>query len=954
MDVAAARKALAPLLERYHQNKDNPTFTGNEKQVCQSLIVPFVRLVLGWDTEDPSEFHAEESRGGKRIDYVVYNKGISQFIIETKAPDRDIFEDRAAYKQALDYGYSKDKDFSILTNFRQVVILGSKSSYRVPEEAEIARIDLLDASDKDLELLLSFEKSYWLTFGKENRLYTKLIHHKPQIPVDERLLEDMKHWREQLLRNLKKNHPTWNFQDEREFMHIEEEVQKFIDRLIFVCFCEDKELNEPQLKSLMDEKKSDRFFSKPGWLLGKIQEAVRHYADRYDSDLFDRSLADEFKIDDGKLVELLRDLREPPQRPAYDFKSIEADILGKVYENFIGHIQAGKRRYKEHEDKSKRKRTGIYYTPKFIVDYIVNNTVREYIKGKPFEEILKIRILDPACGSGSFLIKAFDTLCEESVKRLGRELSYEERKNFMLNCIYGVDVDERAVVIAKLNLSLRMAERGNLLPTLRDNIRLGNSLIEDSSVAGYKAFVWKDEFKEIVKQGGFNVVIGNPPYIRVQTANPSEKEYLSKTYVGAKGKYDIYTLFIERALTLLRENGVFSFIVPNKFTQTKYGEDLKEYILRNYTLSQFIDFGDLRVFKEVTTYPCIVVIKRLDQDQKIGRYVRVKQLTPEILQSVSREIERGHHEDEEFTCFKFRQQDLNKENWSFLSGELRKIYDKISRSSSEKLSDITDKNIQGFITGDNDSFIFGPEETPKIESALFKKIPKARNVQKYALFDGGYRVLYTNAKDKAPLSLSELQRYPKTYQYLKERSSTLKKRKFFGKQMSEFEEWWQLVHPLDFKYFEQPKIITPNLSSDNRFVFDEEGFFIEHDCYIITLKDKGNYKFVVALLNSKAVEFFFKQTSPMFSGGYYKYHTQYLNNIPIPKAEERIKVKIIDLVDDIIQATKQLLALSERKPDEKAALEKKIGRLDAEINEVVYTLYGITNEEKKIIEESLQ
>ena len=172
--------------------------------------------------------------------------------------------------------------------------------------------------------------------------------------------------------------------------------------------------------------------------------------------------------------------------------------------------------------------------------------------------------------------------------------------------------------------------------------------------------------------------------------------------------------------------------------------------------------------------------------------------------------------------------------------------------------------------------------------------------------------------------------------------------------MSEFEEWWQLVHPLDFKYFEQPKIITPNLSSDNRFVFDEEGFFIEHDCYIITLKDKGNYKFVVALLNSKAVEFFFKQTSPMFSGGYYKYHTQYLNNIPIPKAEERIKVKIIDLVDDIIQATKQLLALSERKPDEKAALEKKIGRLDAEINEVVYTLYGITNEEKKIIEESLQ
>src|SRR3989344_555941 len=513
MDVAAARKALAPLLERYHQNKDNDSFVGNEKQVCQSLIVPLLHHVLGWDVEDPSEFKTEESRGGKRIDFVVYSKGISQFIIETKALDRDIFEDRAAYKQALDYGYSKDKDYSILTNFRQVVILGSKSSYRVPEEAEIARIDLLDASDKDLELLLSFEKSYWLTFGKENRLYTKLIHHKPQIPVDERLLEDMKHWREQLLRNLKKNHPTWNFQDEREFMHIEEEVQKFIDRLIFVCFCEDKELNEPQLKSLMDEKKSDRFFSKPGWLLGKIQEVVQQYADRYDSDLFDRSLADEFKIDDGKLVELLRDLREPPQRPAYDFKRIEADILGKVYENFIVHIQAGKKRYKEHEDKGKRKKTGIYYTPKFIVDYIVNNTVREYVKGKSFEDILKVKILDPACGSASFLIRAFDVLIEESERTLKRPLTYAEKKKLMLSSIYGVDVDERAVAIAKLNLSLRMAERGNLLPTLRENIRLGNSLIDDSKIAGYKAFVWKEEFQEIFENGGFDIVIGNPPYL---------------------------------------------------------------------------------------------------------------------------------------------------------------------------------------------------------------------------------------------------------------------------------------------------------------------------------------------------------------------------------------------------------------------------------------------------------
>lgn len=176
------------------------------------------------------------------------------------------------------------------------------------------------------------------------------------------------------------------------------------------------------------------------------------------------------------------------------------------------HVQTGRKRFKEKEDIGKRKKEGIYYTPKYIVDYIVNNTVREYIKGKSFEEIKKAKVLDPACGSGSFLRVAFDVLVEESQKALKRPLNYEEKKELLLNCIYGVDLDKRAVEIAKFNLSLKLAERGQKLPVLRENIKHGNSLIDDKEVAGWDFFVWETEFKEIMQKGGFDVVVGNPPW----------------------------------------------------------------------------------------------------------------------------------------------------------------------------------------------------------------------------------------------------------------------------------------------------------------------------------------------------------------------------------------------------------------------------------------------------------
>jgi len=354
--ISEARAALQKLVEKYKKFQDDKSFLNNEQQICDALIKPLLRDVLHWESEDPSEVRPQDTRAGKRPDYVIYNNGISQFIVEAKAATKDLFEDWDIYEQALSYGYNADKEFTILTNFRQVVILASKISFRNPAETAIAKINLLDATDADLEKLLAFKKEYWITMGKDNILYKLLLRHKKAVPVDARLLEDMKHWRSMLLTSIRRSNLKLDFEDEQSFLEIEKQVQKFIDRLVFICYCEDKEIHhEPTLKQLLNEKQ-ERYAMRPGWLLAAIGSLITKYREVPDSDLFDKDDCDDYEIEDNKLLDLLRDLREPAGRPPYNFDYIDADILGRAYENFIGHIQTGTKRFKEKADIGKRKK----------------------------------------------------------------------------------------------------------------------------------------------------------------------------------------------------------------------------------------------------------------------------------------------------------------------------------------------------------------------------------------------------------------------------------------------------------------------------------------------------------------------------------------------------------------------------------------------------------------------
>ncbi len=865
MNIENARKALQKLIELYNRYKDDKSFTGNEKQACQSLIVPLVRDVLHWGVDDPAEFKTEVSQSGKRIDYVVANQGISQFITEAKAPSKDIFDNEEYYKQTLAYGYGKQKDFAILTNFKQVVILACQVQWRNPREAELARLNLLTATDDELKLLLAFEKEYWIDAGKDNLLYLRLLKHKKTVPVDERLLDDMKHWREQLLRNIKANsrHNQFDFEDEQEFMHIEEEVQNFINRLIFISFCEDKELHEPYLKQYLYEGRA----LKAGWLLSKIRDLFAEYRRIYDSDLFDKSDCDEFKIDDDKLLDIIEELREPKEKAAYDFKSIEADILGKTYENFIGHIQTGKKRFAEKEDIGKRKKGGIYYTPKYIVDYIVNNTVREEIKGKSFEEIKKVRILDPACGSGSFLRVAFDVLMEEAKKALKRELMYEEKKELLLNCIYGVDIDERAVEVARFNLSLKLAERGQRLPVLRENIRIGNSLIDDKEIAGYKAFKWEEEFKKIFDNGGFDVVIGNPPYINNRNLLENEKKFFEKEYKTAYQQYDIYVLFYELALKILKPEGYLAFIAPNKFAVTKYGLPLRKKLLENRIVA-VVDVSQLGVFSDASTYPYIIVVQKA-----ISRNNKIRIEKPDVSNFSKREIT------------EIKQNELDDQPFLFnLNGKEQKILNKI----------------------------VGEEVI-----GIYRAKPTTKELGK---------------GDATAVTNKEIKRY----RILKSNKNIPKNKK------------WLIKVPAIF----MKKICYLPTASIS---FNENDIPV-NTVYVIHSKNKNvSLEYLLAILNSNLIGYYARKkfATTAMQGSFIELRTFEIENIPIKidgSFSDLIKIK----VDWILKLNKMLEELDDKRPLEQTKIEAEVRRIEKEINDLVYKLYGITEEEKKIIEESLK
>ena len=900
MDREKARQEIGSLVAKYRRVADEGRIKEyNEEMTKKDFILPLFRA-LGWNVEDSLEVTAEEKVSKRRVDYGFRINGIPKFFLEAKKLKEDV-DDPEYIKQAINYAWHKSCTWAVLTNFKTVRIFNAEIKNPNPLQSELDTIHFENYLNRFEDLcLLSKEGFDQGLLDKRAEKWGKKLR---KSPINEQLLNDFTRFRELLSKNIMKLNQNRNLTEE----DLDEAVQRILDRLIFIRNCEDRELEpkilQPNLRTWEDKGR--------GQLIKYLRGVFREFDQKYNSKLFTYDpqdpkklhLCDTLEIDNEVLSEIISGLYNTKDLAIYyDFSQIEADILGNIYEQYLGHIlRKTEKRAKLKESHAHRKEQGIYYTPTYIVDYIVKNTLGELLKD-PRTDYKKIKVLDSACGSGSFLIRAYDLLYERYQKKTD---SYTEiaKDEILKNNIYGVDLDKQAVEIAQLNLLLKIAEKGHKLPILQENIKNGNSLIDDPAVARDKAFKWEEQFKEIMDAGGFDVVIGNPPYGYRGIPTLEIKTAYGKKYATAEGNFDMYRFFIERSINLLREGGTLGFIIPNTFlTATSY-KKLRRYILDNCLVKEIVDVG-LAVFEGVTVESTILILKR----GSVKRERDKQNVTVSICRS------RGTPLTEPTSTYFIPQSKFNEakdNNFNiYLDPKTSQITKKI-----EELSVHVEK-IAYATVGINTGYIKNVLVADKKVDNRYHKLLSGKDISRYSLEWPGQWVLY----DK------------KVVDSYGDKGRTLP----------------------DESIFRDEKILVQRtrrgMARKLICTLDTEQYYNLNRLGNIVMRSKDfSIKYCLGILNSKLMDYYFQKTF-----NEYEVKPAHLRQLPIRQISLSDQQPLISLVDKMLFLNKRLSEIGDKKTDERARIEEEIRKTDAEIDSLVYRIYGLTDEEIKVVEASLK
>jgi type II restriction/modification system DNA methylase subunit YeeA len=958
---------VVELISKYEQIKKSGEIKKyNEESTKKDFIQPLFES-LGWNFSNRGKsddsVSAEEKISKKRVDYGFRISGIPKFFLEAKSLKEENIQTNPKYvTQAIDYAWMKSCSWAILCNFETIAIYNAdwkESNYGNNLFFVLHPNDFL--TDKRFTYLS--KKAF------ENNELDKIAseYGKKQLknPINKQLLQDMIHFREVLSKDIVRNNQNKHLtQDD-----IDESVQRILDRLIFIRNAEDRGLEGDKVQSAVRQ-----WYDKgKGHLLKEISKIYKDYDDKYNSKLFAHHLCDDLYIDNEALQEVIEGLNQSKDNSyRYDFSIIESDVLGNIYEQYLGNIlKSTPKRAKLEESKTHRKEQGIYYTPSYIVDYIVKNTVGEFIKTHTPEEIKKVRILDPACGSGSFLIRAYKELenywkqnTDFAQLTLDSEEFYSKKVDILKNNIFGVDLDPKAVEIAQLNLLLQISESKQKLPILQNNIKVGNSLIDDPSVSD-KAFKWEEGFPGIMQEGGFDIVIGNPPYVRIQNLGERDIEYFNRTFKSAFKNYDIYLLFVEKSLKLYKKNGIIGFIIPSKFVNADYGSGLRNLISETKSLHKLLDFKDIQIFGDATNYTCILFLKNSKKEDFY--YLFPKSKDAFTLQAVSNM--------NAFQEYKLPIPEPNR-SWILSKNKVSELMKKLA-DNNLMLGNFSKNIFQGLVTGrDSIYFVKVISETEKtatimnladnqeftIEKAVLKRLLKGKDIKKWSVDWDGYYVVYPYlVKDgKASLiSLSETkQSYPLAYEYFRHYESQLKARE--NNRLENDDNWHQFGRLQNIEKFEQPKIITQVLSANNTFAIDNKGeyYFVgggNAGGYGIVLKEdyKDYYFYVLALLNSKVLEFYLKNISTPFRGGYFSYGKRFIEQLPIVLSGDLNVSEVIELSRILVEKNAYLSSRGDAITDEVNKVRVEVKSSTEKLDNLIYGLYYLTANEVSMIEEFL-
>ncbi|PRP66271.1 Eco57I restriction-modification methylase domain-containing protein [Nonlabens agnitus] len=1052
--------------------------TANEEQYQATFLHELFVNILGYtlfpnpNSNLTTEF--KNQTNARKADGAILKEGNALAVIELKGMNTKDLE--SIRKQAFDYkNYQTGCVYIITSNFE-------KLRFYINDATEFEEFDLFTLSRKRFNLL-------YLCLHKDKLLQNAPLKIKQASIVEEEEItkafyKDYSVFKRELYRDLvKRNSKTVKSKlatsganshaepveaevdTNEDLQRLEKNVkltlfkksQKLIDRFLFIFFAEDRSLLPSNFTNtiITDWKKLvdmhvdvtlyERFKLNFNFLdQGRAGKEGHDEIYAYNGGLFKPdSILDALEIDSELLYKHALKLSR------YDFESqVDVNILGHIFENSLNEIESVNAEIEGGEfDKqtSKRKKDGVFYTPKYITKYIVDNTVGELCEEKKRELkitderfgnakarskkgisdletyrnwLLELTICDPACGSGAFLNQALEFLIREhnyldelSAKYHGGFAFPDIENTILENNIYGVDLNEESVEIAKLSLWLRTAQPRRKLNDLSSNIKCGNSLIDSKAVAGDKAFKWETAFAKVFSREGFDVVIGNPPYVR-QELFTDIKPYLSKNFKCYNSTADLYTYFIEKGISdLIKPNGLFSIIVANKWMRSNYGKELRNWLI-SQNIVEIIDFKDLPVFSDATAYPCILTVGgESDRKKFIGievdnlEFASLDQYVDQNTQIVNKDY-------------------LSSDAWSLADESVAKIVSKLTEKFGSLKDFIQGKMFVGLKTGLNDAFIVEETFYKSLQSssvdytAIVKPYGVGRDLSRYGKPTINKYIIAIPSKwtNKQGEFIDEFQawnwleaNYPIVTNHLEPYKERAKKRSDQGNY------WWELRACDYYNEFEKPKIVYPEIATEGRFTIDHENTYFDMTSFIIGSDSQE----LLGVLNSKLISFIFSEISSEIRGGFLRWKRQYVYNLPIPENIENLelrhhvqnaqnsKLQFDTIIDKFVQYFKIKLNLTnlsrtmrnwheitfadflkelnkaikatnkirskenqseipaltkldemdwmeafEVKKKEAQELQTQIQQTEKQIDQMVYELYGLTEEEIAIVENS--
>lgn len=978
----------------------------NETEVRNDFVNPFFEI-LGWDVlnnknlpqhlrevKHEADVYVEEN--GKQVkkkpDYAFYLGADVSFFLETKKPSVDIMTNQDAAFQIRRYGWNGNLKVSVLCNFTDLVIYDT--SIRPSEEdgnsvARVAHYHYTEYVDKfdEISRMLSYSA---VVSGEFEKIFSNISVAVKKEPFDKYFLNQIQKWRFEISKDIVVGNESLNEASLNIY------VQRLINRIVFLRICEDRNLEKYEtLKNISN--------------YNELKTLFINADKKYNSGLFELIDDEEFNISDDLIVSIFKELYYP--NSCYEFSVVDPYIIGQIYELFLEEqviIDNGTVLVKRKTEVVDAQ--GVVNTPKNITEIIVNKTLSSLYTGDKFEEWGDYRIADICCGSGNFLLSAFEYIVnryieyyvQNSLEEAIREgvlikngdniynLSYEKKCEILHKNIWGVDVDILAVEVCKFSLLIKLIENNDLaeidsytkshhcriLPDLDENIKSGNSLVDsnylmyDTTVLSnfeliekLKIFDWDVEFQS----KKFDAIIGNPPYIRVQNMvhfSTDEYGYFKSGQAGfetAKADLlDMYYLFLERGLQLLTEKGRIGYIVPHKFMLLKSGALLRKVLSEKKCVEQIIHFGVEQVFKGKSTYTCLLFLEGNEQKKfEIG-----------FVDNINEFYASGEASMQEYPIHY-----LGMAPWTFLSNKIKRVINNV-KSKCDMLDAVAEIFV-GLQTSKDPIYIVKADKIEsgklyfkdcrgvnrRVEYALTKPCIYDVQLESYAEIEENMRIIfpYHLVDGKQCLyTWDEMERqYPETLEYFKAFKDELCSRSI--KNMTD-NNWYQFGRSQSLNRFnDKEHLVWAVLSTQGNYVYDNKnicftgggnGPFYGLEKKIDTTE---SIFYIQALLNHWLLESVVKSQASTFRGDYYSHGKQFIAKLPIYRIDFD-NASEVQIHDAIVTAVQSIMNLKERRGKcptkaQRAIYERLIQAECGKLEEMISNLYGAEKSINEVIDE---